>query len=206
MTEYELKAEIREEHGKAASRRFRREGKIPAVIYGAGQSEKILIDQRELKRLVSAGATGKLVSLVTKSGRTNQKQKALLKEVQLEPIKGMAIHADFQKVDMAHAITTRIAVHFVGEEKRPSDGAVIQHLLREIEIHCLPDRIPEVIEVDISGLKEGHSIFVKDLSIPAGVTVTTPGEEVLALATVPHQAPAAAEGEAAEADKTPEGE
>lgn len=193
MTEYMLKAERREESGKGSNRRLRRDGKVPAVIYGAGTSELVTLDSRELERLLGSGAAGKLVELELKAGRSKQKLPTLIKEVQVEPIKGLTIHVDFLKVDMHHAVTTKIPVHFVGEERRMNDGALIEHLLREVEISCLPDRIPEGFEADVSALAAGHSLYVRDLKPAEGITVLTPGEEVLAIATIPHHAAPAEE-------------
>lgn len=196
VTDYLLKAEGRIASGKGVSRRIRREGNIPAVIYGHGEEgTRVQISQKETGRLVSLGAAGKLVKIELHEGAHKKTISALFKDVQVDPIGHEIIHADFQKVDMGHKITTKVPVHFFGEEKRPNDGSLIEHVIREIEISCLPDHIPERFEVNVSGLQAGHSIFVKDLAPGPGVEIHTPAEEAIVSAIVAHHG---AEDETAE--------
>lgn len=197
MADYSLKAEGRAASGKGVSRRIRREGNIPAVIYGHGEAGvPVQIPQKETARLVSLGAAGKLIKIELHEGGHKKAISALFKEIQVDPVGHEIIHADFQKVDMGQKITTKVPVHFSGEEKRPSDGALIEHVLREIEISCLPDRIPERFDVNVAGLQPGHSIFVKDLTPEPGIEIHTPAEEAIVSAIAAHHD---AEGENAEA-------
>lgn len=201
MTDYLLKAEARDDGGKGVSRRIRRDGNIPAVIYGHGEEGTLVrISQKETGRLVSLGAAGKLIKIELHEAGHKKTIAALFKEVQVDPVGHAIIHADFQKVDMGHKVTTKVPVHFVGEEKRPTDGALIEHIVREIEISCLPDQIPERFDVNVSGLQAGHSIFVKDLAPAQGIEIHTPAEEAIVTAVVAHHG---AEGETAEAGAAP---
>lgn len=188
MTDYLVKAIRRDDSGKGANRQLRREGKIPAVLYGNEDTpEKLVIETRDFERLLRQGALGKLVNVEFKAGRSKKTVPALLKEVQTEPLNGKAIHVDFQAVDMKQEIGTIVAIHFVGEERRLNDGSIIQPLLREVQVTCLPDRIPSFFEVDVSGLKAGDSISVSVLKTQEGVTIQTPAEEVMVTAALVHQ-------------------
>ena len=196
MTDYLVKAIRRDDSGKGANRRLRREGKVPAVLYGNEDiPEKLVIEVRDFERLLKQGALGKLVNVEFKAGRSKKAVPALLKEVQTEPINGNVIHVDFQAVDMKQEIGTIVAVHFTGEERRINDGSVIQPLLREVHVSCLPDRIPAFFEVDISGLRAGESITVSILRPEEGVTIQTPAEEILVTAALVHQEAEAETGE-----------
>lgn len=200
VTDYLVKAIRRDDSGKGANRQLRREGKIPAVLYGNEDApEKLVIETRDFERLLKQGALGKLVNVEFKAGRSKKAVPALLKEVQTEPLNGKVMHVDFQAVDMKQEIGTIVAIHYTGEERRVNDGSVIQPLLREVNVTCLPDHIPSFFEVDISGLQAGDSITVSTLKPEEGVTIQTPAEEVLVTAALVHQEAEAETAEGAEA-------
>ncbi|MGI5854039.1 MAG: 50S ribosomal protein L25 [Bacillota bacterium] len=204
MTDYLVKAMRREDSGKGANRQLRRAGKVPAVLYGNEDvHERLVIETGDFERLLKQGALGKLVNVEYKAGRSKKTVPALLKEVQTEPINGRVIHADFQAVDMKQEIATIVPVHYVGEDRRVNDGSVVQPLLREVHVTCLPDRIPAFFEVDVSGLRAGESITVGALKPEEGVTIHTPAEEALVAAVHTRQG---AEAEAAEGTEEAEAE
>ncbi|MGE5573938.1 MAG: 50S ribosomal protein L25 [Bacteroidota bacterium] len=206
MKEVVVKAEPRQEIGKGAARKARVRGEVPAVVYGKGKdATAIILNGREFARAVQAGlGAGKLVRLViSDGGKAIDEKTAMLKEVQRDFIRGDVIHADFQEVSMTDAITATIPVVLVGEDRRPNDGGVLEHLLWEIQLHALPGDLPERVEVDVSGLTIGGSIKVADLKLPEGVRALTHGEETVAAVAAPakvtEEKPAAAEtGGAAE--------
>jgi|Deesub1362A_J573_1020465.scaffolds.fasta_scaffold00004_185 large subunit ribosomal protein L25 len=201
MQRITLNAEMRDTVGKGAARALRRADVIPAVLYRAGKSYPMKLQRKELVHFIKTTA-GEQVIVNLKFADSDRL--ALLKEYQVDPIKGELLHADFFEVSLTEEVRVTVHVVTVGEPigvKR--DGGILQHGLREIEIECLPDKIPGHIEVDVSGLETGDSIHVSDLSLPEGIKVLTDPAELVATVTAPVveevAVPAAEEEEAAEA-------
>lgn len=196
MREVALSCEPRTALGKGPSRRARRDGRIPAIIYGKGtQPVPVSVNARELSRLLGQGLTGKLVKLTVVDGEAPVEKTAILREVQRGFTEGRPLHVDFQEVSLTDRITTKVPVVLVGEERRKSDGGILEHQLWELEIQATPERIPEKIEVDVSGLTIGDSFKVSDLTVGSGIKVLTDGDETVVSVAVP----ARAEAEAAKA-------
>lgn len=168
----------REECGKGAARSMRRKNMIPAILYRAGDSLPIKFSKKELSRFINATAGGQvMVNLQFGDGSSRL---ALMKDYQVDPSEGELIHADFFEVSLTEEVRVTVHITIVGESigvKR--DGGILQYLLREIEVECLPDRIPGHIEVDISGLEIGQSIHVRDLKLGEGIKVLTNPDEVI---------------------------
>ena len=165
-------AEKRMEHGKGAARSLRREGMVPAVLYREGKAQSIKLPKKELARLINT-MSGEQV-MVDLQFADGEKKIALLKDYQVDPVKGELLHSDFFEVSLTEKIRVTVHVTALGEPigvKR--DGGILQHTLREIEIECLPDRIPDSIEIDISKLEIGQSIHVSDLKFAEGIKVLT---------------------------------
>ncbi|MCL6614928.1 MAG: 50S ribosomal protein L25, partial [Firmicutes bacterium] len=182
-----------------AAHRLRRAGLVPAVIYAKTSAETLKISRREIERLVAHAGTSRLIRLSISRGGKVEERPVLIKEVQRDPVKEEVIHVDFQAVAMDKPIHTHVPVHLAGVEKRQKEGVLVEHLLHEIEISCLPGAIPEAITVDVADLPVGESIHVRDLAAPAGVKILTAGEEVVVTVALPAAAEAApAATEAAE--------
>lgn len=192
-------AEKRMEHGKGAARSLRRDGMVPAVLYREGKSQSIKLPKKELARIINA-MSGEQV-MVDLQFADGEKKIALLKDYQVDPIKGELLHSDFFEVSLTEEIRVAVHVTALGEPvgvKR--DGGILQYSLREIEIECLPDRIPDSIEVDISKLEIGQSIHVSDLKFAEGIKVLTDaGDMVLTVITPVVEVAAPAEEAAVEA-------
>lgn len=198
-----LKVEKREDSGKGCARGLRREGTIPAVLYRAGGSMPVKLAGKELSLFISRTAGEQVIVSLEFSDGTRQ---AIVKDYQVDPVVGNLLHVDFQEILATEVIKVNVHVIVKGEPigvKR--DGGMLQHGLREIEIECLPDKIPGHISVDVSDLTIGHSIHVSDLKLEDGVKVLTEPEEVIAsVITVKEEATAPAEAEAAVAVAEPE--
>lgn len=179
-----LKASLREETGKGAAHRLRQAGKIPAVIYGEKQ-DNIYVDAREAQKFFNVNGYSQLLTLrLEKKGKTEDLP-VLVKEVQYDPVKGTPLHYDFFQVSMQQKVVVKVPVVLVGEEQRVNDGSVLETLLYELEVSCLPADIPSKIEVDVSGLTVNNSITVADLKAPAGIEFVTPAHEAVVVALAP---------------------
>jgi len=187
-----IKGELRHQTGKGAARRMRASHRVPAVVYGRGEETTIIsLDEREFEKAMQAGlGGGTLIKLVLTNDADTEgpgkiEKTAILKEVQSDVVRGNVIHVDLQAISLDEAITTKVPVVLVGEESRPSDGGIMQHMVWELEVHALPMDIPERVEVDVSKLEIGDSIKVGDLDLPEDVQVNTGEDEVIILVTAP---------------------
>jgi len=184
MERITLHAEKREKAGKGAARSLRRSGVVPAVLYRGGSSTPIKINAKELTIFMRATA-GEQV-MVDIQFPDGDKKLALMKDYQVDPLKGELLHTDFFEVSLTEEIRVTVHVTTTGEPigvKR--DGGLLQHGVREIEIQCLPDRVPGHIEVDVSGLETGKSIHVGDLPLGEGIEVLTDAGELIATVGAP---------------------
>ncbi len=184
MDRITLHAERRDKTGKGIARSLRRDGVVPAVLYKGGGSIPIRINGKELTNFMRATAGEQvMVDLEFSDG---EKRLALMKEYQVDPLKGELLHTDFFEVSLTEEIKVTVHVTTTGEPigvKR--DGGLLQYGTREIEIQCFPDRIPGHIEVDVSGLETGKAIHVGNLSLGEGIKVLTDPGELIATVTAP---------------------
>ncbi len=169
-SEFVLTAEPRTEQGKGASRRLRREGKVPAILYGAGKDPVPLsVNHNELLKQLENEAFYSHILTVELDGKTEQ---AVLKDLQRHPAKPFILHLDLMRVSAGEKIRVNVPLHFVGEDVAPGvkiGGGIVTHAVTEVEISCLPKDLPEYIEVDLSALELGESLHLSDLKLPPGV-------------------------------------
>jgi len=171
MAIYKLDAELREDVGKGASRRLRREGKIPAIIYGAGRDPRsvALLHHKVAKLLEDDSFFSSIIELKAAGGN---RQKVILRDLQRHPAKPIIMHMDFQRVRDDQELHISVPIHFVNEENSPAGkttGVVVSHQKNEVEIICLPENLPEAIELDLSNIEVGQSLHLSDLPLPEGV-------------------------------------
>ncbi|MBY5317472.1 50S ribosomal protein L25/general stress protein Ctc [Rhizobium leguminosarum] len=167
---YELKAEARERVGKGSARDLRRNGLIPAVIYGDKQAPiAIALNTNEVTKRIHAGGFMTTVATIDVDGK---KHKVLPKDYQLDPVRDFTMHVDFLRVSGNTQVTVEIPVHFINEEKSPGlkVGGVLNIVRHEVEVHCPADAIPEFFNIDLSGKKIGDSIHIAEVTLPKGVT------------------------------------
>ncbi len=196
----------RAKQGTGASRRLRNSGKTPGIVYGGeGQPQLIEIDHNALWHALKKEAFHASVLEMELAGATT---KVLLRDVQYHPFKQLVLHVDFQKVDAKTKLHMKVPLHYVKSEESQAvkfDSCVVNHVISELEVSCLPSELPEFIEVDLSGLKKGMSLHLNDIKLPKGVTAVTHGKNnpvlvsVVAVAGAEEAAPAAAAAPAAEA-------
>lgn len=195
-----IKAEPRSVQGTGASRRLRRESKVPGVIYGAGkQATPIQLDHKDLWfKLKMEAFHASILDMEVGS----EKSQVLLRDYQMHPFKPLILHADFQRVAADKKIHMWVPLHFVNEEVSPGvkvAGGLVEHVMKELEIQCLPKDLPEFIEVDLANLQAGHSLHLSGLKLPAGVEAIVPKGEDPTVATIVIPKVMTAEEEAAEA-------
>jgi large subunit ribosomal protein L25 len=168
---FEFVATSREQVGKSAAKAVRRQGNVPAVIYGGGQAPKtIVLEHNEvLKHLVHEAVYSHILDVVV-DGRT---EKAVLKGVQRHPAKPKVLHMDFMRIDESHKIKVHVPLHFINEATSVGvkKGGVATHSMVDVEVSCLSGALPEFIEVDLANLDVGGSIHLSDLKLPAGVEI-----------------------------------
>ena len=205
---FEVSAQTRKLQGTGASRRLRRTGKVPGVVYGGKKpAVNIELDHRALFQQLRNEKFHASVLTLDLDGNTEQ---VLLRAVNMHPWKFEVQHIDFQRISADEKIHMKVPVHFVNAETSPAvkeQGGIITHVLAELEIRCLPANLPEYIEVDLSGLSIGHSLHARDILLPNGVELMfRPGENpTVASAQVPKAAIAEEEAAAAAAAAGAEG-
>lgn len=179
----ELKAEERKSAGKESSKKLRREGKIPAVVYSNGEARPIAVNAREFSALTHSGA-GSHVIVKLKIEGVKKQPNAIIKEIQRNAVKGQYTHIDFQEVAMDEKISAMVPVEMVGASPGVAAGGVLEHHLREVELAGLPEAMPDHIEVDIGEIDLGGSLHAGSIQLPAGIEMLTdPDATVLAITT-----------------------
>lgn len=164
-----LDAALRTDLGKGSSRRLRREGKIPAVIYGAEkEAQSLTMDHDKVLHALEKEAFYSSIAEINIDGK---KQKAIIKAVQRHPFKPKVMHVDFQRVSSKVAMHVHVAIHFVGDDVAPGvkEGGVLSKTMTEAEVVCLPADLPEYLEVDLSALEMDGIVHLSDIKLPAGV-------------------------------------
>lgn len=170
MQALELEVEPRDELGKSASRRLRRSGRVPGVVYGANKEAQAISLSHDdlLHRLEHEAFYSSILTMKIK----NKKEKVVIKDLQRHPCKPSFLHIDFQRIDEKQRITMRVPVHFTNEDKCvgvKTGGGIVSHILTELEVNCLPKHLPEYIEVDLAQVDVGDSVPLSDVKLPEGV-------------------------------------
>ena len=194
METLEIQVDARDKKRKRDAKRLLRSGKIPAILYGPKTAAVALeLDKREFSTRVAGLEGSHLVRLKSQSTALADKV-ALVKEMQYHPINGEVIHADLYEVDLTAKITVNVPLHFIGKAEGVVRGGILQPIVREIEVECLPLDIPEFFNVDVSALDIGDSVHIEELGMPEGVTAVYESNMALVTVVPPsvEEAPAAA--------------
>lgn len=199
---FELQAELRTTKGTGASRRLRRQGMVPAVLYGAGK-EPVMLSLPHDKVWHDMQNEAFATSILTVRAGSGADQ-AILRDIQMHPFKPRIQHIDLQRISATEKLHISVPLHFVGAESAPGvkqQGGIVSHLVTEVDVSCLPSQLPEFLTVDVSGLHIGDSIHLSNIPVPEGVTLTalTHGND-LAVVTVSLVRAAAEVEEAAPAE------
>jgi large subunit ribosomal protein L25 len=194
----------RTEQGTGASRRLRIAGQTPGIIYGGTSAPvNIKLDHNALYHALKKEAFHSSILDMEIDGKVEQ---VLLRDFQVHAFKQLVLHADFQRVDASQKIHVKVPLHFINAEISPAvklSGGIINHVLADLDIACLPGNLPEFVTIDLSSLEIGHSIHLSDLQLPEGIVAVTHGDNpTIATASVPAGHAVAVETPAATA--TPE--
>jgi len=176
MTEHKISATARDEQGKGASRRLRRAGMVPAVVYGGHRDPNTI--QLEHNVLWHISQNEWFYSAILTLEVDGSAEQVLLRDLQRHPHKAQIMHLDFMRVSENEEIRARVPLHFVNQERSPAgkmSGTVITHELNEVEVTCLPRHLPEYIEVDLSAIEVGDTIHLSGIQVPEGVRISELG-------------------------------
>ena len=194
METLEIRVDPRDKKSKRDAKRLLRNGKIPGIFYGPKtEAVALALDKREFSSRVADLEGSHLVRLKSES-TTLAGKVALVKDMQYHPISGDVIHADLYEVDLTARITVHVPLHFVGKAEGVVRGGILQPIVREIEVECLPLDIPAYFDVDVSRLDIGDSVHIEELTMPEGVTAVAESNLALVAVVPPtvEEAPAAA--------------
>jgi large subunit ribosomal protein L25 len=170
--------------GTGASRRLRRADKVPGIVYGAGTPTMVELDHNALYFALKKEAFHSSI-LEMELGSTTHK--VLLRDFQMHPFKPQVLHVDFQRIDETTRLRKRVPLHFVGEETSvavKTDKCLVNHVMSEVEIECLAQKLPEFIQVDLSGLKKGDAIHARDLQLGDDVKLVRRGNKDITIVSV----------------------
>ena len=173
----QFQATKRDAQGTGASRRQRRAGQLPGIVYGGTKDpQPITLDHNELYHLLKKEVFHSSLLSVEVDG---EKETVILRDTQWHPFKQQVLHIDFQRVAADEKIHVKVPLHFIGGDDSPAvklGGCIVSAIINDIDVVCLPGNLPEFIEVDLSALDAGHSVHVSELALPAGVELVLRGE------------------------------
>jgi large subunit ribosomal protein L25 len=203
--QFEINAQARTLQGSGASRRLRRAGKVPAIIYGGEAApQAIEIDHNDLLLNLKKEAFHASILNIVLEGK---KQQVLLRDTQRHAFRPLILHVDFQRVDATHELHIKVPLHFVNEEAAPGvkfNGGLVNHVITELDVHCLPKDLPAFIEVDLSALDVGDTIHLSEIKLPKGVKLVQHSADDSVVVGVVGKGGGSEEAEAAEGEAAAE--
>ncbi len=172
MDQVVLAAKVRENKGKGAARRLRKNNQIPAIFYGPDTKPIMLaVDYPDLEHIINQDSGENIIfNLQVKSDHGTETRKAMLKDILIDPTKDIYLHADFYEISMDKKITVGIPIRLLNTPVGVTNGGILQHVKRELTISCLPDKLIDSFNIDVSGLDIGDSIHIEDIELPDGIT------------------------------------
>ncbi len=187
MEKRKLKVKLRDRTGKEYVKKLRKNGVLPAVLYGPHlkKSLPLEVDIKELRSFLSQSDKAKIITLEITDQKTDKQHNVIIKDSQWDLIKGDLQHLDFYAVTRGETVTTTVPISFVGKSQGEKIGGIVEHLVRELDLECLPKDLPSIIEVDITPLGLGDSLSVGDVKVPSGIKVLTHPQEVVVSVVLP---------------------
>lgn len=204
MQQVELDVSVRQGVGKGVAHQLRAAGQVPAVLYGRGSDNMNLsVSRREMYHLLHGGLTSNVLIKLKLAEGVDDVPVSIIRDVQYDPMTEKILHVDFQRISLDEKMNAEIPIHFVGVCIGQKHGGVVDHILRDLLVECLPLDVPDSIEIDISALDVGMGLHVADLEVPENVTILTPEEQAVVSVAIPTQV---IEEEEEEAEEGLEGE
>jgi large subunit ribosomal protein L25 len=184
---FDMTGEMREQAGKGVARQLRRQGKIPAVLYGQEECLLLTLDPDGVRKILRSHAAGTaLVSLTVTGAKSKTNRTALLRDYQVDPVSGQILHADLFEISMDKPIRVKVPVSVIGGVPQGvKDGGVLHHNLRQLNIECLPSALPDHIEVDASQLGIAQGIHVRELAQREGIRFLDEGDQMVVSVAAP---------------------
>jgi large subunit ribosomal protein L25 len=180
MEKIALTAQVREKAGKGVARGLRRNQMVPAILYSHGKSTPIAMAHKEVTKILNAeGGKHALLTLKLEGAKKAGDRMALIKDYQIDPISGSLMHVDLMEVAMNEKVKVQVAVHFTGASIGVKEGGILQAGQRQVEVECLPNKIPDAINIDISALKVNESLHARDITPVEGVKILTDADTTL---------------------------
>jgi large subunit ribosomal protein L25 len=187
MNQPVLTARIRKSKGKGAAKKLRKMAQVPAVFYGPKtESVMLAVDYPELERLLKQGSGENVIlDLQVQSDQGTETHKVIIKDILMDPVKDIFLHADFYEISMDKKITVDVPIRLVNSPVGVTEGGILQHIRRKLNISCLPGKMIDVLEVDVSGLAIGDSVHVEDIDLPDGMVSLEEGHLTVATVAAP---------------------
>ncbi|HBR18050.1 MAG: hypothetical protein A3G39_09820 [Deltaproteobacteria bacterium RIFCSPLOWO2_12_FULL_43_16] len=187
MEQIELTAQQRTGLGKGAAKKLRREGLIPCILYGPASKETtpLVVKTVDLSKALATEAKSNVLVTLKIEGDKKKARTVMFRGFQRDPLKRDIIHIDLYELMMDHKIIVDVPVHFTGKAQGVALGGILQHEARTLKVECLPNQIPDKIDVDVTPLAIGHSLHVKDITLPQGLKVVGDPNITVALVTAP---------------------
>ncbi|HLC27711.1 MAG TPA: 50S ribosomal protein L25/general stress protein Ctc [bacterium] len=186
MAELEISAQVRTQVGRGDSRRLRRAGAVPAVVYGRRDGLRVSLHLKKLRELLSTAGRTNAIFQLNLDGEEYSERKVIVKEIQHHPVSGDMLHLDLYEVSMEKEIVVSVPLRFMGEPVGVKmSGGILGHLLREVEVECLPGRIPEFISLEVSQLEIGDALHVRDLPVQEGIRILNDPDEAVVSISAP---------------------
>ena len=182
-----LVARVRKTKGKGAAKKLRNMAQVPAVFYGPKtESVMLAVDYPELERLLKQGSSDNVIlDLQVQSDQGTETYKAIIKDLLIDPVKDIYLHADFYEISMDKEITVDVPIRLVNSPVGVIDGGILQHIRRKLNISCLPDKMIDALELDVSSLAIGDSLHVEDIYLPEGIVSLEEGHLTVATVAAP---------------------
>jgi large subunit ribosomal protein L25 len=187
MSQITLAARVRKEKGKGAARKLRNNDQIPAIFYGPKTDPIMLaVDYPELMRVLNENRHENIIlDLEVKSDQGTETRKVMIKDLLLDPIKNTYLHADFCEISMDKEIRVNVPVRLIGTPVGATEGGILQHIRRELTISCLPDKLVDSLDLDVSALDIGDSLHISDIKFPEGITSSDEDHITVAVVAAP---------------------
>ncbi|MBW1779779.1 MAG: 50S ribosomal protein L25 [Deltaproteobacteria bacterium] len=201
MRQLTIAAHVRKTTGKGAARKLRKDHQMPAIFYGPKtQPVMLAVNYPEFEQVAKvSGAENVILELQVRSDRGEETKKVMLKELTVDPVKGTYLHADFYEISMDKEITVDLPIRLVNTPRGVTDGGFLQTIRRELTVSCLPDKLIDSLEIDVSDLEIGDSIHIQDIELPEGITCAEEDHLTIAVVSAPG-------GGMEEEEEIPEGE